>query len=664
MTEKLLFDLLKKCADSYYNSGEYYKLSNEDVENLRDNDLYYDFWEVVYDNEVNDEVYDTLCNNIAKTFPNNEYFKSVGIKERSLEKVDLPFIMGSMNEAKIGEIEKWFEPNSSYVWSIKLDGCSCGLVYENGVLKEAYTRGDGKQGQLITETVKRFGNHLPKTIDYKERLEIRGEIIIPKNDIPLMIQELKEENGRTYKNGRNSVAGCLNAKIAPQSFVKYAHFVAYKINSDCVSESSMFSALNNLGFETPENNVIYGNTTEEELIKLNEKYKNSYMYEMDGLIITKNHQTEEDKEYETGTLNPKCSRKFKIGCVNNYAISTVTNIIWQISAFGYLKPIIEMEAIELDGSTIVNATGNNYKNVIDNKISIGSKIRVKKAGLVIPFIEEVVEYATEENYNLPPKDLWETNGVDIVLKDYEDMENISDALDIIWHTYNNEMLIYQCLYFCSKMKVDFAGYGNIKKLAENSQKGYSLLNLLTENKEVFKNCIGVNGVKFYNSLHKKLKSVTPSVFFDAVCAFGRGIGELKLNKVIEKYGTLEVSYEQLLDIDGFAEKSAQQFVENMWQYTCWCSLLSELGYTLKYPTKKIISNTLKDIVAVFTGIRDKEMEEYIKSNGGKVLTSCTKKVNLVITKDVDSSSSKIEKARKQGAEIISYDEALRRFKYV
>ncbi len=662
MLEKLLIDLLKRCADSYYNSGEYYKLNDDDIQYLKECNLYQEYWEPIYDNEVNDEIYDFIYNNVKKIYSDNEYFKSVGIKERSLEKVDLPFVMGSMNEAKIGEIEKWLKPLNSYIWSIKLDGCSCGLVYENGELKEAYTRGDGKQGQLITETVKRFGNHLPKILGYLGRLEIRGEIIIPKNDIPLMIQELKEENGRTYKNGRNSVAGCLNAKIAPESFVKYAHFVAYHINGDFVSESGMFMALENLGFETPKYDLIYGDTKEEQLIKINEKYKKEYMYEMDGIIITKNHQDNEDKEFETGTLNPKCSRKFKVGCVDNYAISTITNIKWQVSSFGYLKPVIEINPVDLDGSTITFATGNNYKNVIDNKISIGSKIRIKKAGLVIPFIEEVVEYALEENYNLPPKEIWESNGVDIILSEYKESDDNTDEVLDIWTSYFKEMYLLQCVYFCTKMKIDFAGYGNIKRLADASDKEiYELHDLLLEDIDTFEEEIGVNGLKFYKSMKEKMKEMNPSVFFDAVSAFGRGIGELKLNKIIEKYGTLEVSYDQLLNVDGFAEKTAQQYIDNIMEYNFWKNFVESMGYILKYPTNNVVSNDLANLVVVFTGVRDKQMEEYIKSNGGKIATSCTKDVNMVITKDVNSSSSKIQKAKKQGAEIVSYEDAKRRF---
>ena len=116
-----------------------------------------------------------------------------------------------------------------------------------------------------------------------------------------------------------------------------------------------------------------------------------------------------------------------------------------------------------------------------------------------------------------------------------------------------------------------------------------------------------------------------------------------------------------MNVDGFAEKTAQQYIDNIMEYNFWKNFVESMGYILKYPTNNVVSNDLANLVVVFTGVRDKQMEEYIKSNGGKIATSCTKDVNMVITKDVNSSSSKIQKAKKQGAEIVSYDDAKRRF---
>ena len=323
-SEEQLIDLLKKCSDYYYNTGDYYELTenecNEVIETLN----------IPCQLLITDAMFDEIYNKTKQLYPSNTFFMQTGISARSQEKVELPYVMGSMTELHEGELLKWINPLWQYCLSAKLDGCSCGLLYKNGKLYKAYTRGDGYKGQDITKTIMRFNDKLPKTIPYTDSdLFIRGEIIIPKAEIQTLLDELKEETGRTYKNGRNSVAGCLNAKIAPEAFVKHAHMLCYHIEGDFVRESAIFESLEQFGFETPVWKIIDGlYITEEDMIVSNKNMKVNYEYEVDGTILTE--ELRADKGFDTGTINPKCSKKFKVGCVNDYKESTVRNITWQI----------------------------------------------------------------------------------------------------------------------------------------------------------------------------------------------------------------------------------------------------------------------------------------------------------------------------------------------
>jgi len=119
----------------------------------------------------------------------------------------------------------------------------------------------------------------------------------------------------------------------------------------------------------------------------------------------------------------------------------------------------------------------------------------------------------------------------------------------------------------------------------------------------------------------------------------------------------------VLAVEGWAEKTAEQYMSRYVYAVNWVDFLAkELNKTFEYKEVEVKSNDYNGLVVVFTGIRDKEMEQIITENGGKVLSGVSKNCNLVITKDVNSSSSKIVKAKSLGIEVISYNEALERFK--
>lgn len=663
-SEGQLIDLLKKCSDYYYNTGDYYELTenecNEVIETLN----------IPCQLLITDAMFDEIYNKTKQLYPSNTFFMQTGISARSQEKVELPYVMGSMTELHEGELLKWINPLWQYCLSAKLDGCSCGLLYKNGKLYKAYTRGDGYKGQDITKTIMRFNDKLPKTIPYTDSdLFIRGEIIIPKAEIQTLLDELKEETGRTYKNGRNSVAGCLNAKIAPEAFVKHAHMLCYHIEGDFVRESAIFESLEQFGFETPVWKIIDGlYITEEDMIVSNKNMKVNYEYEVDGTILTE--ELRADKGFDTGTINPKCSKKFKVGCVNDYKESTVRNIIWQISKDGYAKPVINIDPIELDGAEVSFVTGNNYKNVIDNHISIGSVIKCHRAGQVIPFIDEVVKPAAIEDYNLPNTKFFTSNGTDLVFQESIDFEELNNDEYDIYEQYLHEIYLQKALYFCQKMEIEYAGEGNLRKMfTAGSLPGYTnnpyTYTLFMFSKEWYIHQLGVNGGKLYDSLCKMTQNMNKAKFFDAIGCFGRGIGEKKLQKLLDTYDNLNLTKSDILSVEGFAETTALQMTDSkhIAEYNLWTSIVeSNQTYMSFAENVKPASDTLKDLVVAFTGIRDKEMEAYIINNGGKIASSVTKSVNLLITKDVNSTSDKIAKAKKNNVKVISYEQAKQQFK--
>lgn len=633
-------ELLKKCDDTYTNLGEYYVFTDDDKLNVPEIEDY---------TESTDDVYDMLKEISYQMFPNEIYFQSVGSEVRG-EKVKLPYIMGSMTECHEGELENWIEKDKSYIQSAKLDGVSALLVYQNGNLKIAYSRGDGENGQDITRHILKFApNKLKEEID----IAIRGEIIVPKEDIQKMLDELYDETKMKYKNGRNTVAGQLNAKVCANAFTKYAHFVAYHIENWKESEEEMFLKLMNLGVEVTQAQKVLGLTiTEEYAINEVKKVKEWYIYECDGIIFTKNFKEEDDLGYDTGTINPKCSRKFKIGASDNSAETIVEDIEWNVSKDAIFKPRVKVKPIDIQGVTINWVTGHNYKTIVDNGIGIGAKILIKRRGDVIPHIEKVIEPVfDDDSFNLPDCSYPDENGVELEL-DYTECPD-PEIVD--------EVEIQKIVYFCSKLGVDFAGEGNIRRIMCEDLESDGIEQLIETDIETYQEEIGVNGIKFYGSLHKKLKEVDICEFMDAVGAFGRGIGQKKLQKVIDKYNTLDVTYEQLMETEGFAEISSQQYVDNLVYYQQWMDYMKNIGYPITIKEKKIVSNECANVNICFTGVRDKNLEEVIKEKGGKICSSVTKVCNVLVAKDPNSGSSKLKKAIDNGVEVISLDEAWNRY---
>ena len=402
-------DILQKCSETYYLMGEYYKLNEcQTLEEELGEKIFQ-----LYNVEVSDGIYDMLYEKAFNKWPDNPFFKLIGSKEvtdGTKVKFDRP--MGSMDELKEGDWIKWAKKDY-YVVSSKLDGLSVKLFYENGVLVQAASRGDGFEGSDITRHILQISN-IPHKIHIKDKVEIRGELICPKKDIQSMIDDLKDETGKEYKNGRNTIAGFLNSKKTLQSVAKYAHFVAFDNDLDVKTELERFDKLKDLGFETP-TYALRHYPNEEDLIRMVVNVKNNDPYECDGIILTLNIPDNEHKGFETGSINPKKSRKFKIGATNNSAETIVKNIIWNVSKSGKLVPTVEIEPINVVGVTIKYATGHNYKNIVENGIGIGSRIVVKRSGDVIPYIDKVLEPRFNV-YNLPDIEYFE-NGVDIELKD-------------------------------------------------------------------------------------------------------------------------------------------------------------------------------------------------------------------------------------------------------
>lgn len=617
-----------KAANLAYSEGGVYVLCQEDLADVnRILGL-----ELAEDHLV-DSVYDIIYTEAKKKWPNDKFFKELQAENSGYGKEIIHSEpMGSMDELKEGDWDKWKVGHHKFLLSEKLDGCSIILTYQEGKLYSAATRGRGIKGKDIMRHIP-FISNIPQTITDIDTLVIRGELLCPKDEIPEMLKEVAETEGKEQKNGRNTIAGALNRKESNKAVFKHAHFVSYWSSK---GKGQDLDYLDELGFETPWDFEIDDTTTEEELIEQVKEFLFISKYEIDGIILTQLDNAEEG--FISGTINPKCSRKFKIGIYDNIAESIVNNITWQPSKDGKLTPVLNIEPIELCGSTISNVTGHNYQNLLDKQCGIGSKVKIKRAGLVIPYLEEVL--TTSTNFNIPEDT--HQKGVDLYL----------DNINI------KEVTIQRLVHFAETLKLDQAGEASMKKLLDMNPQLENPIFLLSFDEATFIMTLGVNGSKLYNSIQKIKDDITESKLADACGAFGPGFGESLLSQIEQKYNQLTPLGKE---IENFGPNRTKQYNDNFLNWLSYKSLFKSFGYTFK-EVQKNSALLLSNYIVCFTGIRDKEFTKYLEDNGAIVTETFNKKVNVLIAKDPNGTSSKITKAKEQNCKVMLLEEAKEYFK--
>ena len=640
--EEQIISILQRCQDAYA-QGNFYKLSREDADILNE----VSYWEGT---EMNDIMYDYIFYKYRKEYPTNQFFYKVGKSDAGYgAEVDLSmWPAGSMEEIKEGDLDKW-KINEPYLISAKLDGCSLVLFYKNGYLQTASTRGDGIKGFDVTRHVCNLPSipfQLPD--GQREDIIVRGELIINKDAWAKCKQELEETSGKSFANARNTVAGFLNAKTTNRVVAKYVTFLAYAINNDH-DEEQKFMDLQEYGFLVPTYATYNYDEFDEEVLKARIKaIKDTYIYECDGVILTLvNNQRLPG--YETNTLNPRCSRKYKVGMADEAKETTVLKVRWQISKDGLLKPVLEIAPIVLDGATVSNVTANNYSTVKSLGLGPGAIIKVKRSGMVIPYLEEVVE----------PSEISSEPDVPFILSD-TGVEAIyaGDSVNVLF-----DINLQKLVFACKQLDIDQAAEGNLRKIADeyyNTTETYmNLLDLIQTDEDTLVNIIGKNGKKLYKSLHERVSHVSEPELFDALGTFGRGIGKSKLQKIFDAYGCLCPSKERILALEGFSDITAQQIIDHKEDYLKTQDLIINLD-EVKLVEKiqpQLKSTKYSNYHVCFTGVRSEELCRIITENGGIATENWNKSVNLLVAKDPSSTSGKAKKARELGVKIISLDEA-------
>ena len=607
------------------------------------NDKYHNGISVIEDN-----TFDELKDKLMILDPENKIFKKVGYTVNSINKIELPYHMGSMNKIKMENTDMFDkfkrQFKGPYLVSNKLDGISALFIVNKNNSMSLYTRGDGTIGSNIT--------HLIQYLDIKnmekikewimtnklDRIVLRGELIIQKNIFDTKYADIAA-------NPRNFVSGQVNAKKIDGTILKDIDLVFYEIVEPWYSIDMQYNIMTELQLlVSPFELETVDKLTLTNLSKILKDRKEMSLYEIDGIIVSDigNHIRNKDG-------NPDYSFAFKENIEMRDAV--VEEVEWNISKDGYLKPRIRISPIKLGGVQITYATAHNAKYVFDNKIGPNAIIEITRSGDVIPYIVRTIKPAREAQMPLAENFgewTWNKSGVDIVLN--------SDEMGEV-------QLVKILAYFVKKLNIKNVDESTFKTLVENG--------LISELADVFKlkksKLLELDGFqekkasKIINELESGFDKMTLADLMIASNIFGHGFGEKKIQKILSVHPDIillakkkpkEELYKMIVNISGFDEITANQFIEYLPDFNDFFdnkipkNIHNRLmAYTNKPSNTSNVEKPLNGLKFVMTGFRNKLWEKLITDNGGEITSSVSKNTSVLICESYSDSSSKIEKAR-------------------
>ena len=626
-------------------------------------ELYYQKNTIMMTDYEYDHLYDELVELEKETNMTLSNSPTINVEPEissSLKQVEHPSPMLSLAKTKkVSELENFLGDKEGLL-SWKLDGLTIVLTYEDGKLISGVTRGTGIIGELVTENVKQFKN-VPLTIPYKGRLVLRGEAIIKYSDFNRMNEELGDGSSQ-YKNPRNLCSGSvrqLDSSITAKRCVNCIIFALIESSTNISNlKSECFDWLKNQGFEVVEHYKVTKNTVKEQVLMFKEKVK-EYDIPSDGLVITYD-DTAYGNSLGTTAKFPKHSLAFK--WKDETVATTLRKVDWLVSRTGLINPVAVFDPVELEGTIVSRASVHNVSILEGLKLGIGDTIMVYKANMIIP---QIASNSTQSG-NLEIPDRCPVCGSKASIISNSDVKYLYCMNDFC-----KAKLIKRLSLFVSRNAMNIDGISDMilnKLITEKIVNNYKDLYHLDRYKDKIIAFDGF-GEKSYNNMINSIEKSRHVKLANFIYALGIpdiGFSRAKLicnhfNNDFNKISNL--TYEELSNIPGVGDVIAKEWIDTF-SNPDFIEELKELKEEIDIPKASTNSNKdLDGLTFVITGSLNKftnrdTMIEFIEEHGGKVVTSISSKVNYLINNDITSTSTKNNKAKELGINIIDEDKFL------
>jgi DNA ligase (NAD+) len=548
-----------------------------------------------------------------------------------------------------------------FVCELKYDGASISLTYENGYLTKAVTRGDGFQGDNVTNNVKTIRS-VPLKLNggFPDEFDIRGEIILPLDGFEKMNEERVEAGEDPYMNPRNTASGSLKLQDSAEVAKRPLDCLLYSLNGDKVKAKSHFESLEmarSWGFKVPKEAALCKNIQQVmKYIDVWDVKRHDLPYETDGVVVKVNSIAQQQELGYTAKA-PRWAMAYKFK--SEQAITTLNSISYQVGRTGAITPVANLEPVLLAGTTVKRASLHNADQIERLDVRIGDVVFVEKGGEIIPKIIAVDK--TRRNEHSAPV-VYISNcpecGTKLVRKEGEAQHYCPNAYGC------PPQITGRIQHFISRKAMNIDGLGSEtvellfkEGLIENYADLYELKieQLLPLERMAQKSAENlVNGIK-----------ASVAIPFERVLyALGiRFVGETVAKKLARAYVTIDklmkASREELVLVDEIGEKIADS-VEEFFSNEINLKIIDRLkGYGVSMQISEDIlknqTDVLKGITFVVSGVFESmsrnELKKTIEDNGGKVASSISSKTNYVVA-GANMGPSKKEKATKLNVPII------------
>jgi len=557
-----------------------------------------------------------------------------------------------------------------YILELKLDGLSISLIYENGMLVQAVTRGDGQVGEDVTENIREIPT-IPKKLKENISLEVRGEIILPISSFNRINQEREDEGEDVFANPRNAASGTIRQLdktiVAERGLDCYLYYLVNAENYGIKTHLESIEYIEKLGFKTTK---IFEKYTDfkklEEAIDKWHDDRKKLDYETDGLVIkVNNFSLYEILGYTTKSPRWAIAYKFPAEQVK----TKLMDVTFQVGRTGVITPVAELEAVNLSGSVVKRASLHNFDEIRRKDIKIGDNVIVEKAAEIIPQVVNVVfddrtgeEIEIQEPANCPVcnSELAHEEGL-VALKCHNPL--------------CPEKVKRQIAYFVSRDAMNISGLGDkiVEKFIELGKiKTIVDIYSLKEYREELEN-LEKMGQKSVDNLINNIEASKNRDFSKVLYALGIPfVGKFNANLLTKNFKNIEnlknQSIENLLSVKGIGDKVAiavNTFLnnENNWKII---TDLQNIGLQFainESDLKEIADNPIKGKNFLATGKLQKykrnDIKDIILSKGGNYLSAVSKNLDFLIAGE--KAGSKLEKAEKLGIRVLTEEEFEREF---
>lgn len=602
-----------------------------------------------------------------------------------LHKYPMLSLDNTYSEEELTDFDQRVKKNLSepyeYVGELKIDGVSISLIYENGRMVRAITRGDGVQGDDVTANVRTIRS-IPLVLkgeDFPDEFEVRGEIYMTRSGFAQMNRERAEAGGQLFANPRNATAGTLKTQdssiVAQRPLDAYFYFLMGEgIGSDTHNER--LNLLKTWGFRVSDIRIRTHNIGQLfHFIEEVDESREQLDFEIDGVVIKVN-SIRQQEELGNTTKSPRWAIAYKYKAEE--AITKLLSIDYQVGRTGTVTPVANLEPVQLAGTTVKRATLHNADFIASLDVRVGDMVHVEKGGEIIPKITSV-DFSVRHMDSEPTSFISNCPECGTTLQRSEG--------EAAWYCPNEAKCPPQIkgklVHFISRkaMDIDSLGEGKIEMLYDNDlvREPADLYDLKYESllglEKIIPDDEGLKGKKI-SFREKTVENILAGIensknapFEKVLFALGiRLVGETVAKKLARHFGSMEhlmqASLEELTAVDEIGDKiagSLMTFFEDPNNLEL-INRLRDSGLKMKVEEEQILTgDTLAGKIFVVSGVfehfsRD-GIKQSIEQNGGKVSGSISSKTDFVVAGE-KMGPEKLRKAESIGIKIISESDYL------